>query len=227
MTLVADAAFELPSPPGVTLFPDSEADDVVYAVTAAPRLAEKDDGTPGADLLLFADKDADPPKITWGQLTVEVALALTEAEREQIIGALTERLRARYPETEREGMRATLGAIDWVDGEVELSIGAATAAIAKPSLAADNRCTLLLSLDDQAANWLREQMLVDISYQMSLRGVRTAESQAGGFAIELAPGRTTIDTLFAHGKASAPETVQLRRTGQLRLPEDRVHVIKI
>lgn len=132
-------SFTLPDLPEVLLFRDPRDSARVHACTRTPRLARDARGVPQIGLLLYARRTpAGAPPVTGGQFSATYGVGLTPQEH----AAIESRL----------GVR--VAAPEWLSGKVCVDLTTAVRGTGAPSLAGDNVCSILITLDEDQARAL-------------------------------------------------------------------------
>lgn len=154
--LVPSGQFALPGLDDILIYPDDGSTESFYAVSARPRIARMDDGTPEISLMLYGKRQGHLFNPTGGLLSLTVSVGLSQGEEKRLIALLKERLakgmtdpRAPIPEPRLLGIR-------WLTGAVELLIHSKIVATEKPSMFGDNRCSFSVTLNAERAKQIQE-----------------------------------------------------------------------
>ena len=186
----------LPELPDVIVYRDDGEPARFYALPRRPRFAVDETGVPLVKLLVYGQGDGADFQAVGGIVSLTVAMQLTPEEERQVLASLSTELAGRGPAAGAPSPE--LAGINWLDGDVTVTIVPEMNLVGKPSLFAANACALSANLD-----------------AVTVRRVLGAwtEGLPDGFVNYRLATRARVGT--PHGSSSAPATVQLNFDGPL------------
>lgn len=155
--LDAQSSFEVSAMPGVRFFRDSDLPQGFYAV-APPCLALDDIGMPQLGLIVYGHKEAhrDDLQVHGGVLTLTTTLALDRRQERAAQIALAKWMRTQAGADETPPPDPMLLAVDWLGGEVDVSLTESLTLSGKVAGVGGLRCSLQKKLDADSARALQK-----------------------------------------------------------------------
>lgn len=201
--------FTLPSVPHILLYEDSELAERFYAVPKMPRLQEEN-GKPVLNLLIYGKGKNPDFQITGGMLTLSLSLSLTPQEKANVLRGLTERLKSlSRPNPLLPSKPPSLEVVspEWIDGEVQVTVGELTQNAGSPSLFGENNVSVSLTLDATQAETILKSWK-DGSLALTARyAVRAVALQQEGHKTDLSHESNTTKAGFT---ASTQKTQKIQ-----------------